>query len=266
MNQKKAWTTDTLPKRHQHFHRRISERVVWSDPLSPWKKKSIYENNKKRGKNRLTLSFDRIPTKFGADWFIKFGTKRLEARVTVWVLENCSDMAQVGNQVIPYSVICLVAKCLDHFQYIRSGHKASTTLQRTKVNIKGVSSKSWVTFEQFSMSVALTWVCLLCHVIGTEISNHPLNQSHSKIKPIAVTRVFPRFRRFVCFYFAFSLAACDTFLSSDWLLRWLWLSSITLIASLLLWEFVYHKIHKIVRTYGESRAKWDNRLIWHKHA
>ena len=36
------------------------------------------------------------------------------------------------------------------------------------------------------MSVALTWFCLLCHVIGTEISNHPLNQSHSKIKPIAI--------------------------------------------------------------------------------
>ena len=186
MNKKKAWTTDTLPKRHQHFHQRISERVVWSDPLSPWKKKSIYENNKKRGKNRLTLSFDWIPTKFGADWFIKFGTKRLEAWVIVRVLENCSDKTHVGNQVIPYSVICLVAKCLDHFQYIRSGHKASTTLQRTKVNIKGVSSKSWVTFEQFSMSVALTWFCLLCHVIGTEISNHPLNQSHSKIKPIAI--------------------------------------------------------------------------------
>ena len=56
MHQKKPWTTDTLPKRHQHFHRRISERVVWSDPLSPWKKKSIYENNKKKGGKTDLLS------------------------------------------------------------------------------------------------------------------------------------------------------------------------------------------------------------------
>ena len=37
------------------------------------------------------------------------------------------------------------------------------------------------------------------------------------IKPTRlVTRVFPRFWRFSCFYFEFSLALCDIFLYSDW--------------------------------------------------
>ena len=172
INQKRAWTNDTSPKRQgslTHLPRigvlsgersrrsTVGRRVADSWPTAHRcfgrhisecdrirchyrKKKSIYENHKtKRKKNRLTLSFDWIPTKFGADGFIKFGAKRLEAWVTVRVSENCSGKTPVGNQVIPYSVVCLVAKCLDHFQHIRPGQKASTILQRTKVNIKVMS-------------------------------------------------------------------------------------------------------------------------------
>ena len=58
-------------------------------------------------------------------------------------------------------------------------------------------------------------------VIGQENSHHFLNQSDSKLKPIAIwsPAFFPRFRQFDSFYFEFSLALKGLFLSSDWPLR-----------------------------------------------
>ena len=50
---------------------------------------------------------------------------------------------------------------------------------------------------------------LLYSVIGPQNSNHSLNQSGAKLKPVRlapVTRVFPRFRQFGWFHFEFSLA------------------------------------------------------------
>ena len=119
------------------------------------------------------------------------------------------------------------------------------TLQRTKANIRVASSKSRVTFQQFSIEcrfnlVLFTVPCDWCKKLD------PTSQP-SKASRELVTRVFPRFRQFSCFYFAVLLAACDTCLSFDWLLWWLWLSSTTLIASLPLWEFVDNKSQKVVR-------------------
>ena len=55
-------------------------------------------------------------------------------------------------------------------------------------------------------------------MIGLEKSRHPLNQSNSKQKPTAFGRLqFPAH-----FYFEFSLACCDIFLSCDWPLWLLW--------------------------------------------
>ena len=100
-------------------------------------------------------------------------------------------------------------------------------------------------FSSFLSSVGLTWFCSLCLVIDAKKLD-PTSQP-SKASRELVTRVFPRFRQFACFYFAVLMAACDTCLSFDWLLWLLWLSSTTLIASLLLWEFVDNKSQKVVR-------------------
>lgn len=57
----------------------ISASVIGS-VVTTGKRKVSTKITKQRGKkNRLTLSFNWIPTKFGADGFIKFGAKRLEA-------------------------------------------------------------------------------------------------------------------------------------------------------------------------------------------
>ena len=70
-------------------------------------------------------------------------------------------------------------------------------------------------------NLELRW---FCSTIGWEKSRHPLNQSGSKRKPTAFGHLqFPAH-----FYFEFSLAWCDIFLSCDWplwLLRFLWHSS-----------------------------------------
>ena len=58
-------------------------------------------------------------------------------------------------------------------------------------------------------------------MIGLENSRHFLNQSDAiltKTNRDLVTPVFPRFRPVTCAYFEFSLAPCDTYLFSDWLL------------------------------------------------
>ena len=71
-------------------------------------------------------------------------------------------------------------------------------------------------FSSFLSSVGLTWFCSLCLVIDAKKLD-PTSQP-SKASRELVTRVFPCFRQFACFYFAVLLAACDTCLSFDWLL------------------------------------------------
>ena len=96
------------------------------------------------------------------------------------------------------------------------GNKASTTLKRTKANIRVVSSKSRVTFQQFSIECRFNLVLFTvprdwCKKLD------PTSQPNKASREL-VTRVFPCFRQFACFYFAVLLAACDTCLSFDWLL------------------------------------------------
>ena len=61
----------------------------------------------------------------------------------------------------------------------------------------------------------------LCFVIGPENSRCSLNQSKRKNQNNcdSVIRVFPRFRRFACLHFEFSLALSGTLLPYDWLYR-----------------------------------------------
>ena len=79
---------------------------------------------------------------------------------------------------------------------------------------------SKMTTDQLSIlnvvsNLDLRWFCF---TIGWEKSRHPLNQSDSKRKPTAFGRLqFPAH-----FYFEFSLACCDIFLSCDWPLWLLW--------------------------------------------
>ena len=58
-----------------------------------------------------------------------------------------------------------------------------------------------------------------CDSLGDpENLRHFLNQSETKANPHLVDRVFPRFRRFACSNFEFSLAPCDIICFPDWLL------------------------------------------------
>ena len=83
------------------------------------------------------------------------------------------------------------------------------------VLISKITTDQQVSIPSVVSNLELRW---FCYMIGLEKSRHPLNQSNSKQKPTAFGRLqFPTH-----FYFEFSLACCDIFLSCDWPLWLLW--------------------------------------------
>lgn len=83
------------------------------------------------------------------------------------------------------------------------------------VLISKITADQQVSIPSVVSNLELRW---FCYMIGLEKSRHPLNQSNSKQKPTAFGRLqFPAH-----FYFEFSLARCDIFLSCDWPLWLLW--------------------------------------------
>ena len=109
---------------------------------------------------------------------------------------------------------------------------------------------------------------LLCSVNGLENLHHLLNQSDEKLKPIATwSLTFSRtLSSFACIYFEFSLAPCDIYLYSDWLLRllWFWFYD-TLSKALSMRHMVSLGSMKDVQEVLEVQPRATSHFLWSAH-
>ena len=81
----------------------------------------------------ITFSFNGIPANLLHNRFIKFDTEALEALIAVRILKESPNTSHVGNEVIPYGVVCFVRKCLNYFQDVGAWYETSATLERNTV-------------------------------------------------------------------------------------------------------------------------------------
>ena len=96
----------------------------------------------------LTFSFNGIPTNLLHNRFIKFDTEALEALIAVRILKESPNTGHVGNEVIPYGVVCFVPKCLNYFQDVGAWYETSATLERrqyTRQKEHGLASAQKIT-------------------------------------------------------------------------------------------------------------------------